>query len=250
MGPKDEIVNHMLDQDLPGKAPRTVLVVDDEPGIVDLVATYLEREGFRVLRALDGVSAVELARREAPDVLVLDIMLPGVDGLEVTRQVRAFSDAYILMLTARTEEIDRIIGLTAGADDYLTKPFSPRELVARVRAMLRRPRVMLAATPVPPPMVVEDLEIDSAAHAVRRDGVPLDLTPLEFALLETLASRPGMVFTRSQLIADVWGDFYGDEHVVDVHMSNMRKKVEPDPANPRYIETVRGVGYRFRKVDR
>ncbi len=231
----------------------TVLVVDDEQGIVDLVRRYLEREGYRVVDAADGIAAVEAARRERPDVIVLDIMLPGIDGLEVTRQVRAFSDAYVLMLTARTEEVDRIIGLTAGADDYLTKPFSPRELVARVRAMLRRPRATAEAPAAGPdlmPTVIDGLVIDAAAHEVRVDDNPVELTPIEFGLLSTLASRPGMVFTREQLLDRVWGEFYGDDHVVDVHLSNLRRKLEPDPAGPRFIETVRGVGYRLRRPER
>jgi len=231
----------------------TVLVVDDEQGIVDLVRRYLEREGYRVVDAADGIAAVEAARRERPDVIVLDIMLPGIDGLEVTRQVRAFSDAYVLMLTARTEEVDRIIGLTAGADDYLTPPFSPRVLVARVRARRRRPRATAEAPAAGPdlmPTVIDGLVIDAAAHEVRVDDNPVELTPIEFGLLSTLASRPGMVFTREQLLDRVWGEFYGDDHVVDVHLSNLRRKLEPDPAGPRFIETVRGVGYRLRRPER
>ncbi|HMM40395.1 MAG TPA: response regulator transcription factor [Thermomicrobiales bacterium] len=231
-------------------APATVLVVDDERGIVELVGRYLRHEGFQVHEAGDGIAAVDLAREVAPDVIVLDIMLPGLDGLEVTRRVRAFSDAYILMLSARTEEVDRIIGLTAGADDYLVKPFSPRELVARVRAMLRRPRTG-AASPVENEVVsANGLEIDTAAHEARVGGEPVELTPLEFELLATLASRPGMVFSRAQLIERVWGEFYGDERVVDVHVSNLRRKIEPNPAEPRYVETVRGVGYRLRRPGR
>lgn len=229
--------------------PATILVVDDEQALVDLVSSYLEREGFRVVRAHDGQSALESARAELPELVVLDLMLPGIDGLEVCRRLRQFSDAYVIMLTARSEEIDRVVGLTVGADDYVTKPFSPRELVARVRAMLRRPRgaspVSLAA---PTPLHFGDLTIDEAGHEVTRGGEQIALTPLEFKLLATLAAHPGRVFTRSQMIDRVWGqDFYGDEHVVDVHLSNLRKKLEPDPLNPHYIETIRGVGYRFRK---
>ena len=223
----------------------TVLVVDDEQPLVDLVATYLRREGFHVLTAHDGPSAVAEARRSTLDLLVLDVMLPGFDGLEVMRQIRQFSSAYILLLTARTDELDRIIGLTVGADDYMTKPFSPRELVARVRALLRRPRA-LAGIADAPPLRFDELMIDPAAHLVTRGGTPVALTPLEFNLLATLASRPGVVFTRGQLLERVWdGAFYGDEHVVDVHLSNLRKKLEADPAQPRWIQTVRGVGYRF-----
>jgi two-component system, OmpR family, alkaline phosphatase synthesis response regulator PhoP len=230
----------------------TILVVDDERSLVDLVRGYLEREGFRVVFAYDGQAAIDSACRESPDLVVLDLMLPEVDGLEVCRQIRQFSDAYVLMLTARTEEVDRIVGLSVGADDYVTKPFSPRELVARVKAMLRRPRPLAGvATPdVPAPMRMDDLVIDFAAHEVTRDGQSVALTPLEFQLLTTLAERPGLVYSRGQLLDRVWGgEFYGDDHVVDVHISNLRKKIEPDPAQPRYIETVRGVGYRFRRGD-
>lgn len=232
-------------------APAKVLVVDDERPLVELVSSYLAREGFSVVQAFDGRAALELARVESPDLVVLDIMLPEIDGLEVCRQLRLFSDAYVLMLTARTDEIDRVVGLSVGADDYLTKPFSPRELVARVRAMLRRPRTMAGPTASVEheTIVFGELEIDYGAHEVRRGGIPVSLTPIEFSLLETLSSRPGIVYTRDQLIEHVWGhDFYGDEHTVDVHVSNLRRKIERDPAQPAWIETVRGVGYRFRRV--
>ena len=231
-------------------APSTVLVVDDEQGLVELVANYLTRDGFSVLRAYDGQTAIETARRESPDVVVLDVMLPVWDGLEVCRQLRQFSDAYVVMLTARTEEIDKIVGLAVGADDYMTKPFSPRELVARIRALLRRPRAMAGAvsSSPPPPARVGDLEIDPAAHEVRRDGEPVLLTRHEFNLLAVLAAHPGMAFTRDQLIERVWGnDYFGDSHVLDVHVSNLRRKLEPERRQSRYIETVRGVGYRFRR---
>ena len=234
--------------DMPPGAPATILVVDDEVPLVNLVASYLERDGFRVVRAHDGPTAVDVARAEAPDLLVLDLMLPGFDGLEVIRRLRAFSDAYVLMLTARTEEIDRIVGLTAGADDYVTKPFSPRELVARVRAMLRRPRAGRPDASVDPPIRLGGLTIDEAAREVSVAGQAVTLTKLEFDLLAALASQPGLVFTRRQLIERVWGDdFFGDEHVVDVHLSNLRRKIEPEPDGDRWIETVRGVGYRLRK---
>jgi two-component system, OmpR family, alkaline phosphatase synthesis response regulator PhoP len=231
----------------------TILVVDDEQSLVDLVASYLEREGYQVHRAFDGVSAVETARREMPDLVVLDLMLPETDGLEVCRQLRQFSDAYVLMLTARTEEIDRVVGLSVGADDYVTKPFSPRELVARVKAMLRRPRAMASNTPgkIDPPLQFDGLTIDLAAYQVSRDGKAISLTPLEFELLKTMASHPGIVYSRTQLLDIVWGGgYFGDDHVVDVHISNLRKKLEPNPARPKYIETVRGVGYRFRRDDK
>jgi two-component system, OmpR family, alkaline phosphatase synthesis response regulator PhoP len=228
----------------------TILVVDDERSLVDLVVSYLEREGYEVHRAYDGISALETARKEAPDLVVLDLMLPEIDGLEVCRQLRQFSDAYVLMLTARTEEIDRIVGLSVGADDYVTKPFSPRELVARVKAMLRRPRSMpTVSSPSTAPLAFGELTIDLEAHEVSIGGQPIALTPLEFELLTTLAVRPGMVYSRGQLLDIVWGgDYFGGDHVVDVHISNLRKKLESNPAQPQYIETVRGVGYRFRRT--
>ncbi len=223
-----------------------VLVVDDEVHLVDLVKEYLKREGFEVLWAYDGTSALELVRTGQPDVVVLDVMLPGLDGIEVCRRLRQFSDAYVVMLTAKTEEIDRIIGLSVGADDYVTKPFSPRELVARVKAMLRRPR----SSGEPEPQMSSvlhfgDLAIDSGRHEVTIRGDVLPLTVREFALLFSLASHPGLVFTRAQLLEQVWGDEYYDDHVVDVHIANLRKKLEDGSSGPRYIETVRGVGYRF-----
>jgi two-component system alkaline phosphatase synthesis response regulator PhoP len=196
----------------------------------------------------DGSSALDLARQHAPEVVVLDLMLPGLDGLEVCRRLRTFSDAYVIMLTAKAEEIDRIIGLEVGADDYLTKPFSPRELVARVRAMLRRPRRSgaEAQSDVAPPQRFGALLIDHARHEVRLDDTIVTLTSLEFALLTTLAAHPGRVFTRAQLLERVWGDdYFGDDHVVDVHIANLRKKLGDVPSVPQFIETVRGAGYRF-----
>ena len=226
----------------------TTLVVEDEQRLRELVRGYLEREGFIVLTAADGITALDLARLHAPDLVVLDLMLPGLDGLEVCRRLRTFSDAYVIMVTAKAEEIDRIVGLEVGADDYLTKPFSPRELIARVRAMLRRPRHGGAAT-VPdilPPQRFGELLIDHERHEVTIAGTVVVLTSLEFALLTTLAAHPGRVFTRDQLLERVWGaDYFGDDHVVDVHIANLRKKLGDDPAMPRYIETVRGAGYRF-----
>jgi two-component system, OmpR family, alkaline phosphatase synthesis response regulator PhoP len=224
----------------------TVLVVDDEEKLAELVEGYLRREGFEVLAALDGPSALDLARSKRPDLVVLDVMLPGIDGIEVCRRLRQFSDAYVLMLTARSEEIDKIIGLSVGADDYLTKPFSPRELVARVRAMLRRPRAGTGTTEeAPSPLHFGDLVVDSGRHVITRRGEVIELTAREFALLSAMAAHPGLVFTRSQLLERVWGDEYYDDHVVDVHVGNLRKKLEEDPSNPRYVQTVRGVGYRF-----
>jgi two-component system, OmpR family, alkaline phosphatase synthesis response regulator PhoP len=229
-------------------ATTTVLVVEDEQRLRELVRGYLEIEGFGVLSAADGLTALDLARQHTPDLVVLDLMLPGLDGLEVCRRLRTFSDAYVIMLTAKAEEIDRIVGLEVGADDYLTKPFSPRELIARVRAMLRRPRSGGAAGPpdIPPPQRFGELLVDHGRYEVTLAGTPAPLTTLEFALLTTLAAHPGRVFTRNQLLERVWGtDYFGDDHVVDVHIANLRKKLGDDPAAPHYIETVRGAGYRF-----
>ena len=222
-----------------------ILVVDDEENLVDLVRGYLEREGFRVSAASDGPSAVDAARADKPDLVVLDVMLPGFDGLEVCRRLRQFSDAYVLMLTARTDEVDRIVGLEVGADDYLGKPFSPRELVARAKAMLRRPRNNTPSTSLPPPRRFGELAIDTARHEITLRETPIVVTAREFALLTALADTPGRVFTRSQLLEQAWGSGYYDEHLIDVHIANLRQKVEPDPAHPIYVETVRGVGYRF-----
>ena len=224
----------------------TVLVVDDEPNLVDLVKGYLQQEGFEVAVATDAPSAVESARTLQPDLIVLDLMLPGFDGFEVCRRVRQFSDAYVLMLTARAEEIDRIVGLEVGADDYLTKPFSPRELVARVKAMLRRPRSSPAvASDAPAPLSFGELTIDESRHEVTMRGMAVALTPREFALLLTLARQPGRVFTRAQLLERVWGAEYYDDHVVDVHVANLRHKLGDDAAQAGLVQTVRGVGYRF-----
>lgn len=226
--------------------PVKVLVVDDEIGLVELIRSYLVNEGFSVLVADDGLSALDLARTHDPDLLVLDLMLPGLDGVEVCRRLRQFSDAYVLMLTARSEEVDKIVGLSVGADDYVTKPFSPRELVARVKALLRRPRTGAQHEPdVPPVRRFDGLVVDEARHEVIRRGDVLALTAREFDLVATLAAHPGRVFTRAQLLERIWGDEYYDDHVVDVHIGNLRKKLEVDTAQPRYVETVRGVGYRF-----
>ena len=224
----------------------TILVVDDEPNLVELLSDYLTREGFQALTAGDGIAALDLARAQQPDLVVLDVMLPGLDGIEVCRRLRQFSDAYVLMLTARAEEIDKLVGLAVGADDYMTKPFSPRELVARVKALLRRPRgqtggdITSAA-----PLRIGDLVIDELRHEVTLNGRPLSLTVREFALLLTLAQHPGRVFTRAQLLERVWGAEYYDDHVVDVHVANLRKKLEAEAPAIDYIETVRGVGYRL-----
>ena len=219
------------------------LVVDDEAPLAALVRSYLEREGFEVETAGDGEAGVRVARERRPDVIVLDLMLPGMDGIEACRQIRAFSDAYILMLTAKAEEVDKIVGLSTGADDYVTKPFSPGELVARVRALLRRPRGGSDER-----FAVRrfgDLEIDPLAREVRRDGEPVELTRLEFELLDTLSEQPRVAFTRGQLLERVWGPWFGDEHVVDVHVANLRRKLGDEARAGRYVRTVRGVGYRM-----
>ena len=222
---------------------RLALVVDDEAPLVALVRSYLEREGFEVETAGDGEAAVELARDRTPDVVVLDLMLPGIDGIEACRRIRSFSDAYILMLTARAEEVDKIVGLSTGADDYLTKPFSPGELVARIRALLRRPRQGAA------PQTSRrfgDLVIDPLARDVRKGDAIIELTRLEFDLLNALSESPRVAFTRRQLLELVWGPtWFGDEHVVDVHIANLRHKLGDDGSAQRYIHTVRGVGYRM-----
>jgi len=215
--------------------PPSILVVDDEPPILELVRGYLEREGFVVRTAEDGLAAVEQVRVDKPDVIVLDLMLPGLDGIEVCRQIRMFSDAYVLMLTARSEEIDRIVGLAVGADDYLVKPFSPRELVARVKALLRRPRAAM------PSASSASLVVDPARRVATVRGNAIVLTATEFDILATLARDPGVVISRDQLLDRVWGpEFIGDDHLVDVHVANLRRKIGDG-----FIETVRGVGYRL-----
>jgi DNA-binding response OmpR family regulator len=221
-----------------------VLVVEDDPAIVHLLTEYLGREGFEVDVAVNGEGGVEAARHARPDVIILDLMLPGIDGIEVCRRVRAFSDAYILILTARGEEVDRVIGLSVGADDYVVKPFSPRELAARVHALLRRPRHDQEVEE--PVRRLGLLVIDPAAREVTLDGAHVDLTRTEFDLLATLSARPGTVFERRQLLKHVWGgDWYSDDHVIDVHMANLRRKLGDDPVASRYVRTVRGVGYRM-----
>ncbi len=217
-----------------------VVVVDDEAPIRELVRSYLVRDGMEVSTADDGPSGLEAVRQLSPDVVVLDLMLPGIDGVEVCRQLRTFSDAYVVMLTARGEEVDRIVGLSMGADDYMVKPFSPRELVARVRALLRRPRAPRSSAPA------SGMEVDTATRRVSVDGREVRLTNTEFALLEALARDPGVVFARAQLLETVWGsDFVGDDHVLDVHVGNLRRKLGDDSAAPRFVETVRGIGFRL-----
>lgn len=224
-----------------------VLVVDDEAPMVELLRVFLEREGMEVLAAGDGPTALDLVRDRAPDVIVLDVMLPGLDGFEVLRRARTFSDAYVIMLTARAEEIDRIVGLSVGADDYLVKPFSLRELVARIQALLRRPRGATGAGDEP--WRAGELAVDPRRRSVLLRGAPVLLTVIEFDMLASLIREPGVVFTRQQLLDRAWGvDFVGDEHVVDVHLANLRRKLGDDPTRPDFIETVRGVGYRFREA--
>ncbi|WP_143338342.1 response regulator transcription factor [Demequina sp. NBRC 110054] len=228
-------------------APRA-LVVEDEPALATLVAGYLEKDGFEVEVAHDGESALVRARELDPDAVVLDLGLPGIDGIEVCRQLRTFSDCYVVMLTARVEEVDKLVGLSVGADDYVTKPFSPRELVARLRAMLRRPRV--GARPAEPEaseaLRVGDLEVDVPAREARLAGEVVPLTRTEFDVLAALAERPTMVMTRTMLLEVVWGgDWVGDEHLVDVHIRHLRLKLGDSAELQRYVRTVRGVGYRI-----
>jgi two-component system alkaline phosphatase synthesis response regulator PhoP len=221
----------------------TILVVDDEPKIVKQARDYLQRGGFRVIDAPDGKTALVRARRERPDLVVLDLNLPEMDGLDVCRALRRESDVPIIMLTARVDETDRLIGLELGADDYITKPFSPRELVARVRAVLRR---VHGGVHQPGLVRAGDLEVDLEGHKAKRGGEPIHLTPSEFNLLAILAQHPGQTFTRAQLLDRLHGVAYdGFDRSVDAHVKNLRRKLEPDPAEPRFVLTVYGVGYKF-----
>lgn len=223
------------------------LVVEDEAPMAAVIGSYLEREGFEVHVTHDGLSAVEQAREVDPDIVVLDLGLPGQDGVEVCRQLRRFSDAYVVMLTARSDEVDTLVGLSVGADDYMTKPFSPRELVARLRAMLRRPRPLGSPTPDREGIrVFGPLAIDPVGRDVWLDEQPVSLTRTEFDVLAALSERPRMAFSRRQLIDAVWGQTWvGDEHLVDVHIGHLRRKLGDDAAVSRFIRTVRGVGYRM-----
>ena len=222
----------------------TILVVDDEPRIVQLVRDYLEHGGFTVLVASDGAAALRTARTGRPDLVVLDLALPGLDGLDVARALRRDGEVPIIMLTARTEESDKLVGLELGADDYLTKPFSPKELVARVRAVLRRAEGLHSPTDVV--RVGSDVELDVPRMDARFGGRRVDLTKTEFQLLATMARQPGRVFTRAQLLNAVRGvAFESYERAIDAHIKNVRKKIELDPRKPRYLLTVFGVGYRF-----
>jgi len=225
---------------------RTILVVDDEPGIVQIARDYLDRAGFRVITAGDGSTALRLARAERPSLLVLDLMLPGMDGLDVARALRqdpATRKLPIIMLTARVEEADRLIGLELGADDYMTKPFSPRELVARVRAVLRRSEGEATPGGV---LHIGGLSIDLERRSVRREGELIELTATEFDLLAVLAREPGRPFTRTKLLELVYDVSYvGYDRTVDAHIKNLRRKLEPDAHAPQYILTIYGVGYKF-----
>jgi DNA-binding response OmpR family regulator len=221
-----------------------VLVVDDEERIRSLVGTYLRAEGFEVDEAATGEDALAKLRHHHPDLVILDVRLPGMDGFEVLRELRRDSEVYVIMLTARTEEADKLVGLTVGADDYITKPFSPRELVARVKAVLRRGRG--PRRPDDELLKFEGLDIDLAGRQVHVDGQGVELTTLEFDLLAVLAAAPGRVFSRRQLIEQVWGwDFFGDERVVDVHVRNLRRALGDSADSPRFLGTVRGVGYKL-----
>lgn len=217
-----------------------ILVVDDDPAIAEMLTMVMEREGFDTVVVDDGLEAVKAAERENPDLILLDLMLPGMSGVDVCRTVRETSAVPIIMLTAKTDTVDVVLGLETGADDYVTKPFKPKELVARVRARLRRQEDSPSET-----LAVGDLTIDVPGHAVFRDGKEISLTPLEFDLLHTLASRPKQVFSRDELLEKVWGyQHTSDTRLVNVHVQRLRSKIELDPENPQIVLTVRGVGYK------
>ncbi|MFA5309828.1 MAG: response regulator transcription factor [Dehalococcoidales bacterium] len=220
-----------------------ILVVDDEKRIVEIVKAYLERDAYKVAVAYEGQTALELARRDRPDLIILDLMLPGISGWDVCRALRKESDVPIIMLTARDDTTDKIVGLELGADDYVTKPFDPKELVSRVRAVLRRYENRPDSSPT---IRIGDLLIDTGRRAVRRGGATIELTSTEFDLLKALAESPGRVYSRMQLLDKIQGEAYeGYERTVDSHIKNLRKKIEPDPDHPRYIVTMHGVGYKL-----
>lgn len=250
-GSRARVVAHNGPVTAASSAPLRALVVDDEPALADVVSSYLTRDGFEVAVAHRGEDALDRARSLDPDVVVLDLGLPGIDGLEVCRQLRTFSDCYVIMLTARADEVDTLVGLSVGADDYLTKPFSPRELVARIRAMLRRPRASArpgatTAGAADPAVTIGDLTIDVAAREARVAGELVNLTRTEFDVLATLALRPGAVLSRAALIEAVWGgNWVGDEHLVDVHVLHVRQKLGDSAERQQYVRTIRGVGYRI-----
>ena len=219
-----------------------ILVIDDEPSIINLVTAYLKPEGYEVYTAADGNAGLKAARVYKPDLIILDLMLPGIDGIELLSRLRRESDVYVIMLTAHTEETDKIIGLSVGADDYVTKPFSPRELVARVKAALRRMKSGAGIGVERSVLSFKHVHIDVSAHTVTVDDVPIELTSIEFELLHTLAENHGRVLSREQLLEKVWGvEYFGEMRVVDVHLGHVRQKL----GNESLITTVRGVGYRF-----
>ena len=219
-----------------------ILVIDDEPSIINLVSAYLKPEGYEVNTASDGNAGLKAARAFKPDLIILDLMLPGIDGIELLTRLRRESDVYVIMLTARTDETDKIVGLSVGADDYVTKPFSPRELVARVKAALRRIKTGTASTEERSVLSFKHVRIDVGAHTVTVDDVPIELTSIEFDLLRALAENRGRVLSREQLLEKIWGaEYFGEMRVVDVHLGHVRQKL----GNESLIATVRGVGYRF-----
>jgi DNA-binding response OmpR family regulator len=217
------------------------LVIEDSPEITLLVRGLLEKEGYSVVATPRGIQGLEWARAKKPELVILDLSLPDRDGVEICRELRSFSDAYVVMVTARDDEVDKIVGLTVGADDYVTKPFSPRELAARIRAMRRRPRV----TSQQEARDFGRLIIDPVAREVTVDGTDVELTKIEFDILDLLSSSPRRTFTREQLLVQVWGEWFGDDHVIEVHMGKLRKKLGESASQPRHIRTLRGVGYRF-----
>jgi two-component system alkaline phosphatase synthesis response regulator PhoP len=219
-----------------------ILVIDDEPSIINLVSAYLKPEGYEVFTAADGNAGLKAARTFKPDLIILDLMLPGIDGIELLSRLRRESDVYVIMLTARTEETDKIIGLSVGADDYVTKPFSPRELVARVKAALRRLQAGSGSGAERSVLSFKHVRVDVGAHTVHVDDVLIELTSIEFDLLHVLAENHGRVLSREQLLEKIWGgEYFGEMRVVDVHLGHVRQKLGKDE----YISTVRGVGYRF-----
>jgi two-component system alkaline phosphatase synthesis response regulator PhoP len=219
-----------------------ILVIDDEPSIVNLVTAYLKPEGYEVFTAADGIAGLKAARAYKPDLIVLDLMLPGMDGIELLTRLRRESDVYVILLTAKTEETDRVVGLTVGADDYVSKPFSPRELVARIKAALRRMQTGAGTAGGDSILAFRHIRIDAGARQVKLDEHPIELTTVEFDLLKTLAENRGRVLTRQQLLESVWGGaYFGEMRVVDVHLGHIRQKLGSD----NFITTVRGVGYRF-----
>ena len=219
-----------------------ILVIDDEPSIINLVSAYLKPEGYEVYTAADGNAGLKAARAFKPDLIILDLMLPGIDGIELLTRLRRDSDVYVIMLTARTDETDKVIGLSVGADDYVTKPFSPRELTARVKAALRRIKTGSASSEERSVLSFKHVRIDVGAHTVTVDDVPVELTSIEFDLLRALAENRGRVLSREQLLEKIWGaEYFGEMRVVDVHLGHVRQKL----GNEELIATVRGVGYRF-----